>query len=76
MEIQKIVNLLNDTNNKSSKFATRKWFVINDQNNTEYGEEMKMVQPLSLKQKLLNHFCGLLRCLCACNKKYNCYRWQ
>ena len=38
MEIQKIVNLLNDTNSKSSKFATRKWYVINDQNNTKYVE--------------------------------------
>ena len=38
MEIQKIVNLLNDTNSKSSKFATRKWYFINDQNNTEYVE--------------------------------------
>ena len=38
METQKIVNLLGDTNNESSKFATRKWYVINDQNNTDYGE--------------------------------------
>ena len=38
METQKIVNLLGDANNKSSKFATRKWYVINDQNNTDYGE--------------------------------------
>ena len=38
MESQKIVNLLNDTDNESSKFATRKWYVINDQNNGEYGE--------------------------------------
>ena len=37
METQKIVNLLNDTDNKSSKFATRKWYVINNQNNAEYG---------------------------------------
>ena len=34
METQKIVNLLNDTDDESSKFATRKWYVINDQNNT------------------------------------------
>ena len=38
METQKIVNLLGDANNESSKFATRKWYVINDQNNTNYGE--------------------------------------
>ena len=38
METQKIVNLLGDANNESSKFATRKWYVINDQNNIDYGE--------------------------------------
>ena len=38
METQKIVNLLNDSDNESSKFATRKWHVINDQNNGQYGE--------------------------------------
>ena len=37
MQTQKIGNLLNDTDNESSRFAT-KWVVINDQNNTEYGE--------------------------------------
>ena len=38
MKTQKIVNLLKDTDNESSKFATRKWYVMNNQNNTEYGE--------------------------------------
>ena len=38
METQKIVNLLGDADNESSKFATRKWYVINDQNNKDYGE--------------------------------------
>ena len=38
METQKIENLLDDTDNECSKFATRKWHVINDQNNTNYGE--------------------------------------
>ena len=37
METLKIVNLLNDSENKSSKFATRKWYIINDQNNGQYG---------------------------------------
>ena len=38
METQNIVNLLNATDNESSKFATRKWYAINDQNNIEYGQ--------------------------------------
>ena len=37
MESQKIVDLLNGPKNKSSKFATRKWYIINDQNNIQYG---------------------------------------
>ena len=37
METQKIVNLLNDFDHESSKFSTRKWYVINDQNNEQYG---------------------------------------
>ena len=37
METQKIVNLLNDSDNESSRFATRKWYIINDQNNGQYG---------------------------------------
>ena len=36
METQKIANLLDEADNESSKFATRKWYVINDQNNTDY----------------------------------------
>ena len=38
MKTQKIVNLLGDVDNESSKFAARKWYVINDQNNRVYGE--------------------------------------
>ena len=38
METQKIANLLGDSDNEPSKLATRKWYVISDQNNTDYGE--------------------------------------
>ena len=38
METQKIVNLFNGTADESSKLATRKWYDINDQNNTEYWQ--------------------------------------
>ena len=38
MKPQKVVNLLDDADNESSKFVTRKWYVINDQSNKEYGE--------------------------------------
>ena len=32
------MNSLGNTDSESSKFATRKWYAINDQNNTDYGE--------------------------------------
>ena len=37
METQKTVNLLNDSEKLNSKFSTRKWYIINDQNNGQYG---------------------------------------
>ena len=36
MKTQKIANLLNNSDNESSKFATRKWYIINDQTNGKY----------------------------------------
>ena len=30
MEAQKIVNLLSDSEELNSKFATKKWYIIND----------------------------------------------
>ena len=38
METQKIPNLFGNADNESLKFATRKWYVINNQNNTDYGD--------------------------------------
>ena len=37
METQMIVNLLNGPEEVNSKFATIKWYIINDQNNGQYG---------------------------------------
>ena len=31
METQNIINFLNDSNNEESKFATKKWYVIDSQ---------------------------------------------
>ena len=38
MDTQKMVNLLNETDNESSNFATKKWYVTNDQNNRKCEE--------------------------------------
>ena len=37
MENQKIINLLDKDDADSEHFATEKWYIINDENNTNYG---------------------------------------
>ena len=37
MKTQKIVNLLNDSNNKNSKFATKKWYIIDNESKGNYS---------------------------------------
>ena len=39
METQKIVNLLNDSNNENSKFATKKWYIIDNESKGNYSHE-------------------------------------
>ena len=52
-ETQKIVHLLNDTDNESSEFATRKWHVVNDQNDTEYGVRNKNNLGITFATKVI-----------------------
>ena len=53
METQKIVNLLNDSDNESSKFATRKWYIINDQNNGQYGRGNEKDSIIKFETKVI-----------------------
>ena len=39
METQKIINLLNGSDNEDSKFATKKWYIINDESKGNYSQE-------------------------------------
>ena len=57
MEIQKFVNLLNDADNEFSKFATRKRYVINDQNNTKYIEGNKNDSRIKFETKVIKLSC-------------------
>ena len=45
METQKIVNLLHGSDNENSKFATKKWYVIDSESNGNYSkdEEIKFL---------------------------------
>ena len=40
MESKKIINLLDSNDNESQKFATKRWYIINDKNtgNNAYGK--------------------------------------
>ena len=37
METQKVINLLNAFDNENSKFATKKWHIINNESNGDYS---------------------------------------
>ena len=47
------MNLLNDTDNESRKFATRKHYVINDQNNAEHGEGNENDSSIKFETKVI-----------------------
>ena len=56
METQMIVNLLNDSDNldsESSKLATRKWYIINDQNNGQYGRGNENDATIKFETKVI-----------------------
>ena len=53
MESQKIVNLLNNNDIESQKFTTKKWYIINDQNNGQYGEGDENDSTIKFKTKVI-----------------------
>ena len=53
MEAQNIVNLLNDSDNESSKFAIRKWYIIYDQNNGQNGRRNENYSTIKFETKVI-----------------------
>ena len=53
METQMILNLLSDASNEFPKFSTRKWYVINDQNNTDNGEGNEASTTVKFETKVI-----------------------
>ena len=53
METQNIVNLLNNTDNETSKFSAEKWYIINDQNNGQYGNGDKDDTTIKFERKVI-----------------------
>ena len=58
METQKIVNLLNISDNENSKFATRKWYVIKDESKRNYSHENEIKFLTSLLESSLCDYCS------------------
>ena len=56
METQKIVNLLNGTDSGNSKFAIKKWYVIDSESKSNYSQG-DPIKPLtkSLESRLCNY---------------------
>ena len=62
METQKIGNLLSNADNESSKLATRKWYVVSDQNNTVYGEGNKNVKAVKFETQVIkSNLCVIIQ---------------
>ena len=57
METQKILNLLNDSSNKESKFATKKWYAIDSETakgKYKQGDSIKF-ETESIKSSLCHY---------------------
>ena len=53
MEAQKILNLLNGSDNENSKFATKKWYVIDSEGKGNYLPDKVEFLTSSLESSLL-----------------------
>ena len=53
METQKIANLLGNANNESSKVATRTYYDINEENNTDYDEGNEHSTTVKFETKII-----------------------
>ena len=55
METQKIINLLNNTENKYSKFATKKWYIDSESKGNFSHESPIKFLTNSLESSLCNY---------------------
>ena len=57
MQTQKIINFLNDSSNYPSKFATKKWYVIDSETKGKYKKENPIQFTTdSIKSSLCNYY--------------------
>ena len=53
METQKTAILLNNSEELNSKFVTRKWYIINDQNNGKFGRGNENDSTIKFETKVI-----------------------
>ena len=57
METQKIINLLNVSDNENSKFATKKWYIVDNESKGNYSHENSIkFLTSSLESRLCDYF--------------------
>ena len=56
MEFQKIINLLDNTQNQPSKFRTRKWIEINDESRGTYNKSNQIKFKTSMIRSNLCYY--------------------
>ena len=61
METQKIVNILNDSENESSKFVTANGMPFMIKTVETLEKKMKLVQTLNLRQKVSNQVFAIIQ---------------
>ena len=57
METQKIVNFLNGSDNENSKFATKKWYIIDSESKGNYLPDNEIKFLTSSLESNLNDYC-------------------
>ena len=56
MESQKIINLLDHKDEDDPKYQTKKWFIINDRNNGQYGEGEENGETVKINTEVVKPF--------------------
>ena len=56
MKSQKIINLLEQSDDDELKFQTKKWYIINNQNNGQYGQGDQNDSTIKFNAEITNYF--------------------
>ena len=68
---------MGNADNESLKFATRKWYAINDQNNTDYGDGDENGTAIKFETKhIKSNICDYSDAyIYSCNRRHYSKKW-